>query len=109
MSDNIYLKLVTMLVRIFFVWLSGAMVSHLSPKVYTVVNDTITQFGGMEVLIGSVASTIGVTGLAIWLRLKTRLRLVTAMELPASATMSDVKEAADNKSVIQVLKNPNEP
>lgn len=104
--NNVYLTIISTIVRVFVVWFLGALASHLSPAVYTIVNDAITKLGGQEMLITSVAGFLAMLGLAIWLKLKSKLDLKIALELPKGATVADVKNFSDNKSALSVLKDP---
>lgn len=104
--NNIYITIITTLIRLACLWLSGAALSHLSPAAYNLVNDAIQKLGGPELLVTSVAGTLGMVGLSVWLKMKSRLHLDIALGLPKGSTASEVKNVEESKSILSVLANP---
>ena len=102
--NNTYLQIVTTLVRVAFMWLMGALASHLSPTAYNVANDIITKLGGQDAVILGIAGTLATAGLSVYLKLKSKVHLDTALKLPEGATVADVKKASP--PVTDALLNP---
>lgn len=102
--NNTYTTILATLVRIAFLWFMGALASHLSPTTYNAVNNLITQLGGTDTVVLSISGTVGLTLVAIWLKLKSKIHLNTALNLPKGSTTQDVANAAP--SVMTALTNP---
>lgn len=102
--NNTYSQILTTLVRVAFMWLMGALASHLSPAAYDLVNNIITQLGGKDALVLAIVGVVGTASLSVWIRLKSKVHLNTALELPKGSTTEDVKQAAP--SILSVLKDP---
>lgn len=104
--NSTYTSILTTIVRVAVMWLMGALASHLSPTVYNLVNNIITQIGGINALITAVAGALGLGLLSVWIRLKSKLHLKIALALPQGATVADMKNEADKESTFSVLTNP---
>ena len=102
--NNTYLTIISTLVRIALLWLMGALASHLSPTTYNLVNDLITKLGGTDMIVVSVSGTVGLSLLAVWFKLKSKIHLETALNLPKGSTTADVANAAP--SVMNALTSP---
>lgn len=94
--NNTYTQILTTLVRVFVVWLMGALASHLSKPAYNLVNNIIIQIGGTDALVLAIVGLLGTAGWGIWTRLQTKVHLDTALILPPGSNTQDVKNASPN-------------
>lgn len=97
-------KILTTIVRIGVTWVMGALMSHLSPAVWSFVNDIIIQIGGTEALVLGITGTLAVALVSLWTRISSYLHLVTAMRLPKGASLADVH--LNSPGVMQALVSP---
>lgn len=86
-----YNKIIYTLIRIAITWLMGALASHLSKPVWTLVNDVIIQIGGPEALVVAIGGTAVVALATLWTRISAHLHFITALRLPKNATVADAK------------------
>lgn len=100
-----YLTIVNWAVRAIVLYAMGVLGSKY-PAVYNSVNSLVHSLNGQEAVIASLAGAIAVCGWSLWAKLKDKLHLKIALDLPKGSNMADVKAAADTHSVTSVITNP---
>lgn len=97
-------NILTPILRVLFASLMGALAAHLTPQVWTLVNDIILQIGGTEALVTSIVGLLAAALLSVWLKVTSKIHLRTALLLPKGATIQDVKN--NSPSVTAAILNP---
>jgi hypothetical protein len=102
--NNVYVSIIGRIVLALVMWLMGVLASHLSKPAWNTANDIIMLLGGPQALALSITGTVASLGLVVWLRLKSKVHLDKALELPEGSTVEDVKKTSP--SAMSALKNP---
>lgn len=103
--NNTYIKVLTIILRALFVWISGFLVSHLTKTGWNVANDIIMALGGPEAIIAAAVAFLGALGWGVWIKLQDHVLLKQAMKMKGGATIAQVKSAAPN--AFTALSKPN--